>query len=74
MAAKSILDQTLKKLQLNVFVTNDENVNDRRRKLIEKINNLFEKIAVIRKSKSKKKSETNLKDEEYSKNILEKGN
>ncbi len=42
MAAKSILDQTLKKLSSNAFTTNDENVNGQRIKLIERINTLFE--------------------------------
>lgn len=64
MAAKSILDQTLKKLSSNAFATNDEKFNGQRIKLIERINSLFEEIAIIRKSKPKKKIESVVNDEE----------
>lgn len=41
MAAKAILDQTLKKLESNIFATNDETVITQRTRLIERINTLF---------------------------------
>lgn len=72
MSAKSILDQTLKKLESNVFATNDESIIGQRKKLIERINQLMESIAVIRKSKSKKIIEENQKDEENPQKILTK--
>lgn len=62
MAAKSILDQTLKKLESNMFATSDQGVLAQRTRLIQRINNLFEEIAKIRKSKSKKKLEDNHND------------